>query len=112
MPLSPDSPSTKDVPGPLTTKNLTKMHIHQFQVIVDPNGAENEKIQLYIKWSEGYEEEGVYYPVNHYSEGFTGASLESTLEENTTGGSFYGEVKAKLWAWLQAQGKAPAGTIS
>lgn len=114
MPLSPDSPSTQNIPGPVVTKNLTKMHIHEFKVNLDPNGAENEKIQLHIRWSEGYEEgtPAVYYPVKNYQKMFSGATLEAALNENTTGGSFYGEIKAKLWTWLQGQGDAPAGNIT
>lgn len=112
MPLSPDSPSTKDIPGPEVTKNLTKMHIHEFSVTVDPNGAADSKIQVRVRWSEGYEDGGVYYPVNHHTKNYSGASLEAALNENTTGGSFYGEVKNKLWTWMQSQGDAPAGIIS
>jgi hypothetical protein len=88
------------------------MHIHEFRVHVDPNGAEDEKIQVHVRWSEGYEDSGVYYPVNQFKKMYSGASLEAALEENTTGGSFYGEVKNKLWTWMQAQGDAPAGTVS
>jgi hypothetical protein len=111
MPLNPDSPNTKNVPGPPAEKSLTKMHIHQFRAIIDPNGVDGSKIQLSVKWSEGYEDEGTYYPVNHYSKTFEGAALEAAMDENTTGGTFYGEVKARLWGWLQEQGDAPAGNV-
>lgn len=112
MPLSPDSPNSKDIPGPAVSQNLTKMHIHEFTVRVDPNGEANSKIQVNIRWSEGYESEGVYYPVNQNQKLYSGEDLEDALNENTTGGTFYGEIKAKLWAWMQAQGDAPAGTVS
>lgn len=112
MPLSPDSPNTKSVAGPVVTKNLTKMHIHQFQILVDPNGSAGNKVQLLVKWSEGYEDNGVYYPAAQHSAHFKGEELEASLQENTTGGSFYGEIKTKLWSWLQAQGQAPSGNVS
>jgi hypothetical protein len=112
MPLIPDSPNTKDVQGPIVSKNLSKMHIHEFRVMLDPNAPDGSKIQLYIKWSEGYEDGGKYYASVWHVDTFQGTDLESALAANTTGGSFYGEIKAKLWTWLQAQGKAPAGTIS
>jgi hypothetical protein len=114
MPLNPDSPNTKDVEGPVVSKNLTKMHIHEFRVILDPNAAAGSKVQLYVKWSEGYEEgdPAVYHFVNMHSKAFSGQALEDELNENTTGGSYYGEVKAKLWGWLQDQGEAPAGNIT
>jgi hypothetical protein len=112
MPLSPDSPNTQDIPGPVVNKNLAKMHIHEFTVHVDPNGAANEKIQVSVRWSEGYEDGGVYYPVKQQQKTYAGATLEAALNENTTGGSFYGEVKAKLWAWMQSEGDAPAGTVT
>jgi hypothetical protein len=112
MPLSPDSPNSQDVPGPVVSQNLTKMHIHNFQVHVDPNGAADEKIQVHVQWSEGYEDGGIYYPVKQHAKMYSGAALEAALQENTTGGTFYGEVKAKLWSWMQAQGDAPAGTVT
>lgn len=112
MPLSPDSPNTKDIPGPAVSQNLTKMHIHEFRVNVNPNGAANEKIQVHVHFSEGYEDGGVYYPVKQQQKMYSGESLEAALNENTTGGTFYGEIKSKLWTWMQSQGDAPAGTIS
>lgn len=114
MPLNPDSPNTKDVVGPVVNKSLAKMHIHEFRVSVDPNAADGSKIRLFVKWSEGYEagDPTVYYPATLHSEVFSGQDLEDALNENTTGGTFYGEIKSKLWTWMQSQGKAPAGNIT
>lgn len=112
MPLSPDSPNTQDVAGPVVSKNLTTIHITDFHVNINPNGVAGSKVSLQVRWSEGYMDGENYCPVNHFNERFSGQDLEDTLNENTTGGSLYGEVKAKLYAWLQSQGKAPAGTVS
>ena len=112
MPLAPDSPSTQDVTGPVVSKNLGVMHIQEFRVIVDPNGVAGSKIQVFVRWTEGYVSEDVFYPVNAKSKTYSGQDLEDSLDENTTGGSFYGEIKAKLWGFLQTSGDAPAGTIT
>lgn len=114
MPLSPDSPNTKEVTGATVTKNLNKMHIHELRIFINPNGPADGKISAEVRWSEGYEDgnPAVYYPVNHFSQQYSGHDFEAMVAANTTGGSLYGEIKNALWAWLQLQGHAPAGTIS
>jgi len=112
MPLAPDSPNSQDIPGPAVSQNLTKMHILEFRVHVNPNGAENEKIQVQVRWSEGYDVDDVYHPVKQHQKTYSGEDLEAALQENTTGGTFYGEIKAKLWSWMQSQGDAPAGNVT
>ena len=114
MPLIPTVPNSKDIDGPKIEKDLSKMHIHEFRIITDPNAADGAKVIVEVKWSEGYEtgDPAVYVPVNIFVEMFSGTEIEAAVAENTGGESLYTECKNALWAWLQTTGHAPAGNIT
>lgn len=110
MPFSPNVPPTIDVEGPKVSTNLTTYHITTYTVMVDPNNPDATSVK--VSWSRGRMNGQVFETADSGQAVLTGQAVLNKINEVTTGGTVYNEVKQRLWELLQAAGKIPAGSIS
>jgi hypothetical protein len=110
MPFQPDVPPTGQIEAPKEDKNLGTYHIHRFTVNRDPN--DESSVTIKVRFSRGYIENSVYYPVEWDNIDLQGEDVVSKISESTSGGTIYNEVKYALWQILQAREKVPAGSIT
>jgi hypothetical protein len=109
MPFQPDSPPTGNIPQPTTTQPLNKYHIGKLTLHLDPNDASALRADVTIL--RGYEDGGVFKPVETERHTLSGQSLIDAVNAVTTGGSVYGEVKTALWNLLLSENIVTSGTI-
>jgi len=110
MPFQPNIPPTIDVDGPKVQKSLAVYHITSFTVVVNPNLPDATSVK--VNWDRGSMNGGTFVTADSGSAVLTGQAVLNKINEVTTGGTVYNEVKQRLWELLVAAGKIPAGTIS
>jgi len=64
-----------------------------------------------IKWSIGYEDGGVFFPISRGSTDFAGSSLITAMMQPPTGDSHYADLKLALYGLLVAAESIPAGSV-
>ena len=110
MPYTPDSPNSENIPGPPVSQGLNKLHILRMDIQLKPGDPDGTVID--VLWAEGYRDGDDFKPVKQNQVTLSGEALATKLNEATTGGSHYGEVKNAVWELLQSEGHVGAGTIS
>jgi hypothetical protein len=110
MPYTPTTPESKNVPGPVVSKELTTLHIHRLDIHVDP--VSNE-VSINVRWSKGFMDNANYVAVEMQATTLQGEDVVAAIGATTSGThSIYSEVKTAVWQILAARNLVPAGTIS
>jgi hypothetical protein len=110
MPLEPTTPESKPIPS-ITNKDVTHFHITRLNITIDPNDAAATAVAL--EWAEGYMDTGAFVPVEAHQANLSGPGVIAKINEITDGTtSVYNNVKQRVWAMLQTEGLAPAGSIT
>lgn len=110
MSYQPTTPTTKDVPSAIITKNLDTYHIHRLYIDLDPNNPAGTTIT--VRWSCGYMEDTTYIASALSEVVLSGAGLLTKIAElSDDTKSHYDNVRHATWELMQAEGHVPAGTV-
>lgn len=121
MPYTITSPETKDITQKILIDNdsivevtksrtLDTVQIEESAFMTPINNPTG--VRAIIKWSIGYNDGGVFFPVQRGTNEFAGSTILTAMTQPATGQTHYADLKVALYSLLADNGVIPAGVIS